>query len=248
MDTQIYPVPEATKERALIDEARYKEMYAQSVNDNEGFWAEQAKRIDWMKPFTKVKDVSFAKDDLHIRWYEDGTLNACYNCVDRHLETKGDDVAIIWEGDDPSRDLKITYRELHERVSKFANALKALGAKKGDRITLYMPMIPEAAISMLACARIGAVHSVVFGGFSPDALAGRIVDCESNIVITADEGVRGGRIVPLKANVDAAAANADVTTLEKVLVVRNTGNDVGWVEGRDAWLHEVEADVDADCT
>jgi acetyl-CoA synthetase len=247
METQLYPVPEAVRERALIDKARYEEMYARSIDDNEAFWAEQAERIDWIRPFTQVKDVSFAKDDLHIRWFHDGTLNACYNCVDRHLETKGYDVAIIWEGDDPSRDLKITYRELHERVSKFANALKELGAKRGDRITIYMPMIPEAAISMLACARIGAVHSVVFGGFSPDALAGRIVDCESNIVITADEGVRGGRIVPLKANVDAAAQNAEVTTLEKVLVVRNTGNDVGWVEGRDEWLHEVEARVDADC-
>jgi acetyl-CoA synthetase len=245
MDTQIYPVPEAAKERALIDKAGYEEMYARSIEDNEAFWAEQAQRIDWMKPFTRIKDVSFAKDDL--RWFYDGTLNVCYNCVDRHLESKGDDVALIWEGDDPGRDLKITYRELHERVCKFANALKALGAKRGDRITIYMPMIPEAAISMLACARIGAVHSVVFGGFSPDALAGRIHDCESNIVVTADEGLRGGKVVPLKANVDAAAENPDVTTLEKVLVVRNTGNDVGWVDGRDAWLDEVEAEVDKDC-
>jgi acetyl-CoA synthetase len=247
MDTQVYPVSQATKDRALIDKARYEEMYAQSVDDNEAFWAYQAKRIDWIKPFTQVKDVSYAKDDLHIRWYHDGTLNVCYNCVDRHLETKGDDVALIWEGDDPADDLKITYRELHRRVSKFANALKALGAKRGDRITIYMPMIPEAAISMLACARIGAVHSVVFGGFSPEALAGRIEDCESNIVVTADEGLRGGRIVPLKANVDAAAAKPNVTTLEKVLVVQHTGNDVGWVDGRDVWLHEAEADVDADC-
>jgi acetyl-CoA synthetase len=247
MDTQIYPVPEAAKERALIDKAGYEEMYARSIEDNEAFWAEQAQRIDWMKPFTRIKDVSFAKDDLHIRWFYDGTLNVCYNCVDRHLESKGDDVALIWEGDDPGRDLKITYRELHERVCKFANALKALGAKRGDRITIYMPMIPEAAISMLACARIGAVHSVVFGGFSPDALAGRIHDCESNIVVTADEGLRGGKVVPLKANVDAAAENPDVTTLEKVLVVRNTGNDVGWVDGRDAWLDEVDAEVDKDC-
>ncbi len=243
----IYPVPDATRKRALIDKAGYEKMYAHSIEDNEAFWAEQAKRIDWMRPFTKVKDVSFAKDDLHIRWYEDGTLNACYNCVDRHLEKKGDDIAIIWEGDDPANDLKISYRELHRRVCKFANALKALGAKRGDRITIYMPMIPEAAISMLACARIGAVHSVVFGGFSPDALAGRIVDCESNIVITADEGLRGGRTVPLKANVDAAAANAEVKTLEKVLVVRHTGSDIDWVEGRDEWLHEVEAGVAADC-
>jgi len=247
MDTPVYPVPEAVRERALIDKTRYEEMYAQSVDDNEAFWAEQAKRVDWIKPFTQVKDVSFAKDDLHIRWFYDGTLNVCYNCVDRHLETKGDDVALIWEGDDPSRDLKITYRDLHARVSRFANALKALGVKRGDRVTLYMPMIPEAAISMLACARIGAIHSVVFGGFSPDALAGRIIDCESTVVVTADEGLRGGKIVPLKANVDAAAENAGVTTLEKVLVVRNTGNDVGWVEGRDAWLHEVDETVDADC-
>ena len=245
--TEIYPVGDDTKSRAHIDADKYAAMYAESVNDNEAFWAEQAKRIDWIKPFTEVKDVSFARDDLHIRWYHDGTLNACYNCVDRHLESRGDDTAIIWEGDDPSRDLTITYRELHERVCRFANALKALGAKKGDRITIYMPMIPEAAVSMLACARIGAVHSVVFGGFSPDALAGRITDCESNIVITADEGLRGGKTVPLKANVDAAASNPDVTTLEKVLVVRNTGKDIDWVEGRDAWLHELESDVDADC-
>ena len=163
------------------------------------------------------------------------------------MESKGDDTAIIWEGDDPNRDLTITYRQLHERVCKFANSLKALGAKRGDRITLYMPMIPEAAVAMLACARIGAVHSVVFGGFSPDALAGRIIDCESNILVTADQGLRGGKVVPLKANVDAAAANPDVTTLEKVLVVRNTGGDIDWVEGRDAWLHDLENEVDADC-
>ena len=245
--SDIYPVSAETKKHALIDDKGYAEMYARSVDDNEAFWAEQASRIDWIKPFTKVRDVSFAKDDLRIRWYYDGTLNVCYNCVDRHLETKGDDTAIIWEGDDPSRDLTISYRELHERVCKFANSLKALGAKKGDRITLYMPMIPEAAVAMLACARIGAIHSVVFGGFSPEALAGRIVDCESTIVVTADEGRRGGKAIPLKANVDAAAANADVTTLEKVLVVRNTGSDVSWVEGRDAWLHEIEGNVDADC-
>ncbi len=245
--SEIHPVSAEVKAHALIDETAYNEMYARSVTDNEGFWAEQAGRLDWIKPFTKTKDVSFAKDDVHIRWYYDGTLNACYNCVDRHLENKADDVAIIWEGDDPNRDLSITYRELHERVCKFANSLKALGANKGDRITIYMPMIPEAAVAMLACARIGAVHSVVFGGFSPDALAGRIHDCESSIVITADEGLRGGKIVSLKANVDAAAERPNVTTLEKVLVVRNTGNDIDWVEGRDTWLHELESTVDANC-
>ena len=231
----------------MIDAAGYDKMYAQSVDDNAAFWAEQAQRIDWIKPFTKCKDVSFARDDLHVRWFYDGTLNVCYNCVDRHLDAKGDDVTIIWEGDDPSRDLKITYRDLHERVCRFANSLKSLGAKKGDRITIYMPMIPDAAIAMLACARIGAIHSVVFGGFSPAALAGRIHDCESSIVITADEGIRGGKLIPLKANVDAAAEHPEVTTLEKVLVVRNTGNDINWVNDRDAWLHELVADAGADC-
>ena len=245
--SKTYPVDSATADRALIDTAGYEELYQRSVTDNEGFWSEQAQRIDWIKPFTKVKDVSFAKDDLHIRWFYDGSLNVCYNCVDRHLDDKGDDVAIIWEGDDPDRDLTITYRELHGRVCRFANSLKKLGARKGDRITIYMPMIPEAAIAMLACARIGAIHSVVFGGFSPEALAGRIHDCDSNIVITADEGVRGGKTIPLKANVDAAAANANVTSLEKVLVVKNTAGDIGWVDSRDAWLHELEDEVDADC-
>ncbi len=247
MMTKIYAVDSATAERALVDAAGYEEMYQKSVTDNAGFWSEQAQRIDWIKPFTKVKDVSFSKDDLRIRWFYDGSLNVCYNCVDRHLNGKGDDVAIIWEGDDPTRDLKITYRELHGRVCRFANSLKKLGAKKGDRITIYMPMIPDTAIAMLACARIGAVHSVVFGGFSPDALAGRIHDCSSNIVVTADQGIRGAKAIPLKANVDAAAANPDVTTLEKVLVVRNTGADIGWVDGRDAWLHELEEQVDEDC-
>ncbi len=245
--SSIHEVPAGFAKRAHINAARYEEMYRRSIEDNEVFWAEQAQRIDWIKPPGKIKDVSFSKDDLHIRWFYDGTLNACYNCVDRHLDTKGDDVAIIWEGDDPARDLKITYRELHHRVCKFANALKKIGARKGDRVTIYMPMIPETAVAMLACARIGAVHSVVFGGFSPDALAGRIHDCKSSIVVTADQGVRGAKIVPLKANVDAAAIHPDVKTLEKVLVVKHTGGDIAWVEGRDNWLHEVEAQVDANC-
>jgi acetyl-CoA synthetase len=244
---KIYAVDDATASRAFIDTSGYEDMYRRSIEDNEGFWAEQGAIVEWIRPFTKVRDVSFAKDDLHIRWYYDGKLNVCHNCIDRHLETKADDVAIIWEGDDPADDLKLTYRELHERVCRFANALKKLGAKKGDRITIYMPMIPEAAVAMLACARIGAVHSVVFGGFSPDALAGRIHDCESNIVITADQGVRGGKVIPLKQNVDAAARNPNVTTLQKVLVVRRTGADIDWVDGRDEWLHELEAGVTADC-
>jgi len=248
MEEKIYPIPPAVAENAWIDEAGYQEMYRRSVEDNEGFWAEQGKRIDWIRPYTKVKDVSFDRDDLHIRWYEDGTLNVCANCIDRHLDDKGDQTAIIWEGDDPSVDRKITYRELHESVCRFANVLKELGVRKGDRVTVYLPMIPEAAIAMLACARIGAVHSVVFGGFSPDALAGRIVDCESKIVITADEGRRGGRKIPLKANVDAAAGIDGVPgLLEKVLVIRNTGGDVTWKAGRDVWLHERMDEVDAEC-
>ena len=245
--SKIHKVDPEFAKHAWVDAAGYEQMYQHSIENNEDFWAEQAACIDWIKPFTKVKDVSFAKDDLHVRWYEDGSLNICYNCVDRHLESKRDDTAIIWEGDDPNRDLVITYGELHQRVCKFANALKTLGAKKGDRITLYMPMIPEAAVAMLACARIGAIHSVVFGGFSPEALAGRISDCESNIVITADEGLRGGKAISLKANVDAAAKHPDVTTLEKILVVKNTGGDIEWTEGRDHWLHELEETVNADC-
>ena len=245
--SKIYKVDPAIADRAWLDRAAYDEMYQRSIQENEAFWSEQAQRIDWMKPFTQVKDVSYAKEDVHIRWFYDGTLNVCFNCIDRHLESKADDVAIIWEGDDPSVDLKITYAELHERVCRFANVLKRIGAKKGDRITIYMPMIPEAAIAMLACARIGAIHSVVFGGFSPEALAGRINDCQSNIVITADEGIRGGKSIALKNNVDAAAAHPAVETLEKVLVVRNTGGDISWNESRDVWLHDVEPQVDLDC-
>ncbi len=245
--SKIYKVDPAIADRAWLDRAAYDEMYQRSIQENEAFWSEQAQRIDWIKPFTQVKDVSYAKEDVHIRWFYDGTLNVCFNCIDRHLESKADDVAIIWEGDDPSVDLKITYAELHERVCRFANVLKRIGAKKGDRITIYMPMIPEAAIAMLACARIGAIHSVVFGGFSPEALAGRINDCQSNIVITADEGIRGGKSIALKNNVDAAAAHPAVETLEKVLVVRNTGGDISWNESRDVWLHDVEPQVDLDC-
>ncbi|MGD9264564.1 MAG: acetate--CoA ligase [Lysobacterales bacterium] len=246
--SKTYPVIPAAKERAHVDQQRYEELYAWSVEDNVGFWSEQARRINWIKPFSKVRDVSWDRSDVYIRWFEDGTLNACYNCVDRHLDTRGEQTAIIWEGDDPERDLKISYNELHQRVCRMANALKEIGAKKGDRITLYMPMIPEAAVAMLACARIGAVHSVVFGGFSPDALAGRIIDCESNIVITADEGLRGSKIVPLKKNVDDACEREGVDkTLESILVIRNTGNEVHMENGRDHWFHDLEARVSDDC-
>ena len=231
--------------RALVTDESYTAMYGESLSDNDAFWAEHGKRIDWIKPYSEISDVSYDTKDLHIRWYADGTLNAAANCLDRHLATRGNQTAIIWEGDDPADSKHITYAELHEEVCKFANVLKAEGAKKGDRVTIYMPMIPEAAVAMLACARIGAIHSVVFGGFSPDALAGRIQDCDSNIVITADEGLRGGRPVPLKANTDAALENC--TDCNKVIVVRRTGGDVAWVEGRDVWYHEAMSAASADC-
>ena len=246
--SKTYPVIPAAQARTRVDQQRYEEMYQFSVEDNSGFWSEQARRINWIKPFSKIRDVSWDRDDVHIRWFEDGTLNACFNCIDRHLDARAEQTAIIWEGDDPSRDLHISYAELHQRVCRMANVLKNLGAKRGDRITLYMPMIPEAAVAMLACARIGAVHSVVFGGFSPDALAGRIIGCQSNILITADEGLRGGKSIPLKKNVDAACERDGVMdVLESTLVVRNTGNEISMQAGRDHWLHDIEPGVSDDC-
>ncbi len=245
MAEELFPVSESLARSAHADRATYDEMYRRSVEDPEGFWGEHGKRIDWFKPYSKVKDVSYNKGDLHIRWYYDGTTNAAYNCLDRHLDKRGDQTAIIWEGDDPSESKHISYRELFTEVCKFANVLKANGAKKGDRITIYMPMIPEAAVAILACARIGAVHSVVFGGFSPDALAGRIQDCESNMVITADEGLRGGRKVPLKANTDAALE--DCPDCKTCIMVRRTGGAVNFVQGRDVWYHEAMASASADC-
>jgi len=244
-DQSLFPVPDEVAKNAFIDNEKYLEMYQRSIDDPEGFWEEQGKRINWIKPYTKVKDVSYAHDDVHIKWYYDGTLNACANCIDRHLSTRGDQVAIIWEGDDPKDDKKLTYNELHEEVSKFANAMKNLGVKKGDRVTIYLPMIPEIAVAVLACARIGAVHSVIFGGLSPDSIAGRIQDCDSTVVITSDEGVRGGRPIPLKGNTDAALDQCpDVTTC---IVVNRTGADINWVEGRDHWYHDIMADASPDC-
>jgi acetyl-CoA synthetase len=245
MSDKIYNVPAEWASRAWVNDAKCQAMYKRSIEDPNGFWGEIGKRIDWIKPYTKVKDTSYAPENVSIRWYEDGTLNVAANCIDRHLKTRGDSVAIIWEGDDPTVDEKITYRQLHERVCKFANVLKANGVKKGDRVTIYLPMIPEAAYAMLACARIGAVHSVVFGGFSPESLAGRIVDCGSKFIITADEGVRGGRTIPLKKNTDEALQKG--TGEEKVLVVRHTGAAVPWDGKRDIWLHEELVKVDADC-
>ncbi|HLU62208.1 MAG TPA: acetate--CoA ligase [Gammaproteobacteria bacterium] len=242
----VYPVRDDIAARAILDKDAYEKAWRRSMEDPEGFWAEQARRIDWIKPFTQVKDVSFDARDLHIRWFHDGELNVCANCIDRHLPKRRDDVAIIWEGDEPGVDARITYGELFERVCRFANVLKKLGVKKGDRVTIYMPMIPETAVAMLACARIGAVHSVVFGGFSPDSLAGRIDDCRSDFVITADEGRRGGKRVPLKANVDAALEKAQ-NEVRRVLVVKSTGGDINWVDGRDRWLHDEEQGVSTDC-
>jgi len=244
----VHPVQSAWKTDALIDNETYLEWYAASLADPDGFWGEHGKRIDWFTPYSKVKNASF-DGDVVIKWFEDGETNVSYNCIDRHLATRGDQVAIIWEGDNPYDDKKITYRELHEHVCRLANVMKAHGVKKGDRVTIYMPMIPEAAYAMLACSRIGAIHSVVFGGFSPEALGGRIVDCQSTFVITADEGLRGGRTVPLKENTDKAidiAAKHHVM-VKNVLVVRRTGGKVGWARGRDLWYHEETRKVEPSC-
>jgi len=242
--SQVFPVLSTVAKRAWIDEAGYFKLYEQSLKDPDKFWAEHGKCIDWIKPFTKVKNASFT-DDVVIRWFEDGTLNAAANCIDRHLPKRAKQTAILWEGDDPKEHRAITYAEMHEAVCRLANVMKAHGVKKGDRVTIYLPMIPEAAFALLACARIGAVHSVVFGGFSPESLMGRIQDCGSTYVITADEGLRGGRKVPLKANTDEALKSCpDVKT---VLVVRRTGGKTGWEAGRDRWYHEETAKVSADC-
>ncbi len=244
-DDPIFPVAPDVAAAALLNSAQYEAMYDQSVTDPDAFWGEHGQRIDWMKPFTKVKNTKYSKSDVSIKWYEDGTLNACVNCVDRHLDTRGDQTAIIWEGDEPDQQAHITYRDLHQAVCRLANGLKARGVKKGDRVTIYMPMIPEACYAMLACARIGAVHSVVFGGFSPDALAGRILDCESTVVITADEGVRGGKTIPLKANTDAALDQCP--DVHSVIVVQRTGGAIHMHTSRDVWYHELTQAADDDC-
>tara|TARA_R110000772_G_scaffold73216_5_gene159835 strand:+ start:32934 stop:34880 length:1947 start_codon:yes stop_codon:yes gene_type:complete len=244
-EEHLFPVPDAIAKASLCTNDQYLEMYKKSVDDPDAFWGEQGKRLDWMKPYTKVKNTCYDYGNVSIKWYEDGSLNASVNCIDRHLAKRGDQVAIIWEGDDPKDDAKITYKELHEHVCRLANAMKARGIKKGDVVTIYMPMVPEAAYAMLACTRIGAIHSIVFGGFSPDALAGRIEDCKSTCVITADEGIRGGRLIPLKANTDAAIEKCG--HVNTVFVVKRTGADINWVEGRDVWYEEATAAADADC-
>ncbi|WP_434357220.1 acetate--CoA ligase [Parasalinivibrio latis] len=246
-EVHVYPVNPDIKAKAHADNDTYQAMYQQSVTDPEGFWGEQGKIVDWIKPYTKVKETSFDTGHVSIKWFEDGQLNVSANCIDRHLATRGDKTAIIWEGDDPSDDKTLTFNELHEDVCKFANALKAQGVRKGDVVCIYMPMVVEAAVAMLACTRIGAVHTIVFGGFSPEALAGRIVDSDAKVVITADEGIRGGRAVPLKKNVDEALANPEVKTISKVVVFQRTGGDIDWHEQRDVWWHESTAEQPAEC-
>jgi acetyl-CoA synthetase len=247
-EVKLHRVQPAWKKDALIDNETYLKWYADSVKNPDKFWGKHGKRIDWFKPYTKVKNTSFT-GKVAIKWYEDGQTNVSYNCIDRHLKKRGNQTAIIWEGDNPYDDKKITYNELYEHVCRLANVMKKHGVKKGDRVTIYMPMIPEAAYAMLACARIGAIHSVVFGGFSPDALAGRIVDCESTFVITADEGLRGGRTIPLKENTDKAIdiAARNHVMVKNVLVVRRTGGKIGWANGRDLWYHEETRSVKAEC-
>ena len=245
MSDTLIPVPDEWRKRAFIDRAKYEEMYARSIKDPDGFWGEVAKRLDWIKPFTKVKNCSYDPANLHIKWFEDGALNVTVNCIDRHLPKRAKQTAILWEGDDPQESRAITYQELHDEVCRFANVLKAQGVKKGDRVTIYLPMIPEAAYAMLACARIGAIHSVIFAGFSPDSIAGRIKDCESTIIITADEGLRGGKPIPLKKNTDEALARCpDVKTC---LVVKRTGGKIDMRAGRDIWYHDERAKVSTDC-
>ena len=241
----IYPVSEAISKTANIDDATYQRLYRQSLDDPEGFWAEQAQRIDWIEPWRTVKETSFQRNDVSIKWFNGGRLNVSANCIDRHAAKTPNRTAIIWEGDDPAVDKSVSYAELKKLVCQMANVLKKHGVKKGDRVTIYMPMVPEAAYAMLACTRIGAIHSVVFGGFSPDSLANRIIDCKSSFLITADEGVRGERIIPLKANADKALERCpDCNT---VLVVQRTGNEIDWVKDRDFWWHEEALSVPADC-
>ena len=242
---KIFPVPENYKNSAHVTKEIYEDLCQQAETDSEKFWDKIGKRVDWIKPYSKIKDVTWSKENVDINWYYDGKLNVSENCIDRHLKDKADDIAIIWEGDNPDESLKISYKELHKKVCNLSNALKNNGVKKGDRITIYMPMIPEAAYAMLACSRIGAIHSVVFGGFSPEALAGRILDCDSHYVITADEGIRGGKTIPLKLNTDKALLKCP--NVKNVFVVNRNNANVEMTEGRDLWYHDVIKNVSDEC-
>lgn len=247
MSAHVYPMPEAVKAAARLNPENYLAKYQESINDAEAFWRKEGERLTWFSPYSKVKQTSFAPGNVDIQWYADGTLNACYNCVDRHLTNRADKTAIIWEGDEVDVQKTITYRELHEQVARFANGLKKLGVKKGDRVAIYMPMVPEAAFAMLACARLGAVHSVIFAGFSPNAIADRVNDCQAKVVITSNEGRRGGKGVPLKPNVDQALANGACPSVESVVVLQHTDVAYDMAAGRDVWWHELIGDCDSDC-
>lgn len=240
-------IPASIAEHALINKEQYQKDYELSIKNPEAFWADKGKIVDWIKPYTVVKNTSFDPGHVRIRWFEDGQLNISQNCLDRHLKTRGDQTAIIWEGDSPNESKKITYRQLHQDVCQFANVLKNLGIKKGDVVAIYMPMVPEVAVAMLACTRIGAIHSVIFGGFSPEAVAGRIIDSKAKLVITADEGLRAGRAIPLKKNVDDALNHADIPPINHVVVLRRTGNTEQWIEGRDIWWDEIIQGVSTEC-
>ncbi|NBM55469.1 acetate--CoA ligase [Proteus sp. G2669] len=240
-------IPASIAEHALINKEQYQKDYELSIKNPEAFWADKGKIVDWIKPYTVVKNTSFDPGHVRIRWFEDGQLNISQNCLDRHLKTRGDQTAIIWEGDSPNESKKITYRQLHQDVCQFANVLKNLGIKKGDVVAIYMPMVPEAAVAMLACTRIGAIHSVIFGGFSPEAVAGRIIDSKAKLVITADEGLRAGRAIPLKKNVDDALNHADIPPINHVVILRRTGNTEQWIEGRDIWWDEIIQGVSTEC-
>ncbi|WP_426596085.1 acetate--CoA ligase [Pectobacterium brasiliense] len=242
-----HAIPASIAENALINAQQYKNMYQLSVDDPDAFWSEQGKIVDWIKPYKTIKNTSFDPGHISIRWFEDGTLNVAANCLDRHLAERGDQTAIIWEGDDATESKKVTYRELHQSVCRFANVLKSQGVKKGDVVAIYMPMVPEAAVAMLACARVGAIHSVIFGGFSPEAISGRIIDSSAKLVITADEGVRAGRVIPLKKNIDEALKNPNVTTISSVIVFRRTGKIGEWQDGRDLWWHDLVEKADDHC-